>query len=82
MDSKKKEKVMDEKDRCKPFALVAKAPVDDVYIRKLYPPTIYSASDAIDMLKRFQALDFTPLDQALYVELRLNMKLEKKVTEK
>lgn len=77
-----KEKVIDDKDKRKPFAVVGKVPVDDVYIRNSYPPTIYSAADAIDLLKSFQALDFTPLDQALNVELRLNMKLEKKVTEK
>ncbi|XP_037536089.1 39S ribosomal protein L1, mitochondrial [Nematolebias whitei] len=71
-----KEKAILDKDRSKSF--VAKVPIDDVYIRKLYPPTIHSAVGAIDMLRSFQVLDFTPLDQALYVELRLNMKLEKK----
>ncbi len=32
------------------------------------------------MLKNFQMLDFTPQKQPVYIDLRLNMKLEKKVT--
>lgn len=54
-------------------------PVDDVYILRFYPRTIYDAKEAIDMLKKYQALDFTPANQPLYIDLRLNMKLEKKV---
>lgn len=54
-------------------------PVDDVYILRYYPRTIYDAAEAIDMLKNFQKLDFTPHEQPVYIDLRLNMKLEKKV---
>ncbi|XP_017283358.1 39S ribosomal protein L1, mitochondrial [Kryptolebias marmoratus] len=64
------------RDRRKPFGLGA--PVDDVYVKKFYPPTVHSAAEAIDLLKRFQVLDFTPLSQPVYVELKLDMKLEKK----
>ncbi|XP_026199988.1 39S ribosomal protein L1, mitochondrial [Anabas testudineus] len=75
---KKEKKVIDDKDRHKPFGRTAWAPVDDVYIRRYYPRTIYDATDAIDMLKKFQQLDFTPHNQPVYIDLKLDMKLEKK----
>ncbi|XP_040897363.1 39S ribosomal protein L1, mitochondrial [Toxotes jaculatrix] len=75
---KKEKKVIDDKNRHKPFGKTLWAPVDDVYIVRYYPRTIYSAADAIDMLKNFQALDFTPHSQPVYIDLRLDMKLEKK----
>lgn len=71
--------VIDDKDRHKPFGKTAWTPVDDVYILRYYPRTIVNAADAIDMLKNFQRLDFTPKTQPLYIDLQLNMKLEKKV---
>lgn len=80
MEEKKTQKVIDDKDRHKPFGKTAWAPVDDVYILRHYPRTICSAADAIDTLKRYQALDFTPENQPLYIDLLLNMKLEKKVS--
>ncbi|XP_044051173.1 39S ribosomal protein L1, mitochondrial isoform X3 [Siniperca chuatsi] len=75
---KKQKRVIDDKDRHKPYGKTAWAPVDDVYIMRYYPRTIYDAADAIDMLKNFQVLDFTPREQPVYIDLRLNMKLEKK----
>lgn len=78
-EEKKQKRVIDDKDRHKPFGKTAWAPVDDVYIMRYYPRTIYGAADAIDMLKNFQMLDFTPHKQPVYIDLRLNMKLEKKV---
>lgn len=78
---KKQKKVVDDKDRHKPFGKTAWAPVDDVYILRYYPRTSYDAAEAIDMLKNFQKLDFTPHEQPVYIDLRLNMKLEKKVFE-
>ncbi|XP_076586686.1 large ribosomal subunit protein uL1m isoform X2 [Chaetodon auriga] len=78
-DTKVKEKrVIDDKDRHKPFSKTAWVPMDDVYIMRYYPRTVYGAADAIDMLKNFQALDFTPHKQPVYIDLRLIMKLEKK----
>ncbi|KAM4576432.1 large ribosomal subunit protein uL1m [Odontesthes bonariensis] len=77
-EEKKEKKVIDDKDRHKPFGKTAWAPVDDVYITRYYPRTSYSAADAVDMLKKFQMLDFTPLNQPIYIDLRLDMKLEKK----
>lgn len=53
--------------------------MDDVYILRYYPRTIYDVSEAIDMLKTFQRLDFTPQKQPVYIDLQLNMKLQKKV---
>lgn len=46
---------------------------------RYYPRTIYDVSEAIDMLKTFQRLDFTPQEQPVYIDLQLNMKLQKKV---
>nr|XP_033474635.1 39S ribosomal protein L1, mitochondrial [Epinephelus lanceolatus] len=76
--AKKPRVVIDDKDRHKPFGKTAWAPVDDVYVMRFYPQVIYDAGDAIDMLKNFQKLDFTPHNQPVYIDLRLDMKLEKK----
>lgn len=78
-EKKKTRPVIDDKDRHKPYGKTAWAPVDDVYILRYYPRTIYSAAEAIDMLKHYQKLDFTPENQPVYIDLLLNMKLEKKV---
>lgn len=75
----KQRRIIDDKDRHKPFGKTAWAPVDDVYIMRYYPRKIYEMADAIDMLKNFQRLDFTPHNQPVYVDLQLDMKLEKKV---
>ncbi|XP_035513963.1 39S ribosomal protein L1, mitochondrial [Morone saxatilis] len=77
-EEKKEKRVIDDKDRHKPFGKTAWMPVDDVYVRTYYPMTIYDAAEAIDMLKNFQVLDFTPRKQPVYIDLRLNMELEKK----
>ncbi|XP_047447488.1 39S ribosomal protein L1, mitochondrial [Mugil cephalus] len=76
---KKKERpVIDEKNRHKPFGKTAWAPVDDVYVMKYYPRPVYGAAEAVDLLKKFQVLDFTPPSQPVYIDLKLDMKLEKK----
>lgn len=77
---KKEKRVIDDKDRHKPYGKTAWTPVDDVYIMRFYPRTIYDAANAIDMLKKFQQLDFTSHNQPVYIDLKLDMKLEKKVT--
>lgn len=76
---KKEKRVIDDKHRHKPFSKTAWAPVDDVYVMRYYPRTLYDPAEAIDMLKKFQALDFTPHNQLVYIDLKLDMKLEKKV---
>ncbi|XP_031726450.1 large ribosomal subunit protein uL1m [Anarrhichthys ocellatus] len=75
---KKEKRVIDDKDRHKPYGRTAWTPVDDVYVLRYYPRTVYGAADAIDMLKNFQKLDFTPHKQPVYIDLKLDMKLEKK----
>ncbi|KAG7490496.1 extracellular matrix FRAS1 [Solea senegalensis] len=75
---KKEKVVLDDSQRHKPYGKTAWAPVDDVYVRRFYPRTTYDAADAIDLLKNFQVLDFTPPTQPVYIDLKLNMKLEKK----
>lgn len=78
-ESKKEKKVIDDKDRHKPFGKTAWVPVDDVYILQYYPKPMYDVSEAIDLLKNYQKLDFTPHEQPVYIDLQLNMKLQKKV---
>lgn len=78
-ETKTQKKAINDENRHKPYGKTAWAPVDDVYILRYYPRTIYDAAEAIDMLKNFQKLDFTPHEQPVYIDLRLNMKLEKKV---
>ncbi|KAL0979866.1 hypothetical protein UPYG_G00190830 [Umbra pygmaea] len=78
---KKEEKVkvvIDNTGRHKPYGLTAWAPVDDVYVTRFYPRPVYEAAVAVDMLKSFQLLDHTPPDQPVYINLKLDMKLEKK----
>lgn len=75
----KERKKVDDKNRHKPYGLTAWAPVDDVYMVRHYPRPVYETSVAIEMLKNFQKLDFSPENQPVYTNLRLDMKLEKKV---
>uniref|UniRef100_A0A3B4WFB7 Large ribosomal subunit protein uL1m n=2 Tax=Seriola TaxID=8160 RepID=A0A3B4WFB7_SERLL len=77
-EEKKEKRVIDDSNRHKPYGKTAWAPVDDVYIIRHYPRTVYDVSDTIDMLKNFQVLDFTPRSQPVYIDLKLDMKLEKK----
>ncbi|XP_060739118.1 39S ribosomal protein L1, mitochondrial [Tachysurus vachellii] len=78
-EEKKKEKQkIDDTGRHKPYGLTAWEPIDDVYVVRHYPKPVYDANVAVEMLKNFQKLDFTPEDQPLFIELKLDMKLEKK----
>lgn len=76
---KKQKHVIDNTGRHKPIGYVAWEPVDDVYMLRFYPKPSHSVDTAVDMLKEFQRLEFTQPDQAVFVNLRLDMKLEKKV---
>lgn len=78
-ETPKEKRVIDDTNRHKPFGKTAWAPVDDVYVLRFYPRTVYDAAEAVGMLKKFQALDFTPYNQPVYIDLKLDMKLEKKV---
>jgi len=75
----KEKKKVDDKDRHKPYGLTYWAPVDDVYMVRYYPKPVFETPVAIEMLKNFQKLDFSPENQPVYINLRLDMKLEKKV---
>uniref|UniRef100_A0A3B5BN24 Mitochondrial ribosomal protein L1 n=1 Tax=Stegastes partitus TaxID=144197 RepID=A0A3B5BN24_9TELE len=75
---KKEKKVIDDKDRHKPYGKTAWVPVDDVYVIRYYALPVHAATNAIEMLKNFQALDFTPPNQPVYIDLKLKMQLEKK----
>ncbi|XP_039614480.1 39S ribosomal protein L1, mitochondrial [Polypterus senegalus] len=78
----KQRKAIEEKradlTRHKPYGLTAWIPTDDVYLTKYYPKPVYEIDVAIQKLKKFQELDFTDPKQYVYINLRLDMKLEKK----
>uniref|UniRef100_A0A8C3TEC5 Large ribosomal subunit protein uL1m n=1 Tax=Chelydra serpentina TaxID=8475 RepID=A0A8C3TEC5_CHESE len=57
---------------------LASKPVDDVYLTWMYERPVYEAEVAVDMLKKFQELDFTYPKQYVYANLTLDMMLEKK----
>ncbi|NXE08363.1 RM01 protein, partial [Lophotis ruficrista] len=53
-------------------------PVDDVYLTWLYERPSYDVEEAVGMLKKFQELDFTYPKQFVYINVFLDMVLEKK----
>ncbi|KFU86505.1 hypothetical protein M959_09270, partial [Chaetura pelagica] len=53
-------------------------PVDDVYLTWLYKRPSYDVEQAVAMLKKFQVLDFTHPRQYVYINVFLDMALEKK----
>ncbi|KAF4802765.1 39S ribosomal protein L1, mitochondrial [Turdus rufiventris] len=53
-------------------------PVDDVYLTWLYKRPCYPLEQAVGMLKRFQQLDFTHPKQFVYINVFLDMALQKK----
>ncbi|XP_062899612.1 39S ribosomal protein L1, mitochondrial isoform X1 [Mobula hypostoma] len=65
-------------NRRKVYGLIALEPIDDVYQVQYYPKTVFDIETAIESLKKFQQLDFTYPKQPVYIDLRLDMKLEKK----
>ncbi|XP_055496284.1 39S ribosomal protein L1, mitochondrial [Leucoraja erinacea] len=58
--------------------LTALEPIDDVFQVQYYPKPVFDIETAIDSLKKFQQLDFTYPKQPVYIDLQLDMKLEKK----
>ncbi|NWV81535.1 RM01 protein, partial [Dasyornis broadbenti] len=53
-------------------------PVDDVYLTWLYRRPSYELEQAVGMLKKFQELDFTYPKQFVYINVFLDMALQKK----
>ncbi|XP_066488815.1 large ribosomal subunit protein uL1m [Tiliqua scincoides] len=55
-------------------------PTDDVYLTWCYQRQVYEAEVALDMLKKFQQLDFTSPNQHVYANITLDMAMDKKKT--
>ncbi|XP_072718591.1 large ribosomal subunit protein uL1m isoform X2 [Ciconia boyciana] len=53
-------------------------PVDDVYLTWYYERPSYDVEEAVGMLKKFQELDFTHPKQYVYINVFLDMALQKK----
>ncbi|NWU69002.1 RM01 protein, partial [Pterocles burchelli] len=53
-------------------------PVDDVYLTWYYERPSYNVEEAVGMLKKFQELDFTHPKQYVYINVTLDMALQKK----
>ncbi|NXQ62651.1 RM01 protein, partial [Anthoscopus minutus] len=58
--------------------LLMSKPVDDVYLTWLYRRPSYELEQAVGMLKEFQELDFTHPKQFVYINVFLDMALQKK----
>ncbi|NXK63651.1 RM01 protein, partial [Sylvietta virens] len=58
--------------------LLMTKPVDDVYLTWLYRRPSYELEQAVGMLKKFQELDFTHPKQFVYINVFLDMALQKK----
>ncbi|XP_004383174.1 large ribosomal subunit protein uL1m isoform X2 [Trichechus manatus latirostris] len=77
-----KEKASDEKkneiEKIKSYPCMEGEPEDDVYLKRLYPRQIYEVEKAVHLLKKYQILDFTYPKQGVYLDLTLDMSLQKK----
>ncbi|KAM6220933.1 large ribosomal subunit protein uL1m [Rhynchocyon petersi] len=77
-----KEKASEEKkddiEKIKSYSYMESEPEDDVYLKRLYPRQIYEVEKAVHLLKKFQILDFTYPKQGVYLDLTLDMSLQKK----
>ncbi|NWX36071.1 RM01 protein, partial [Notiomystis cincta] len=72
----RQEKVKDKPPRRR--RLLMTKPVDDVYLTWLYRRPSYGLEQAVGMLKEFQELDFTCPKQFVYINVFLDMALQKK----
>uniref|UniRef100_A0A7N4NTR0 Mitochondrial ribosomal protein L1 n=1 Tax=Sarcophilus harrisii TaxID=9305 RepID=A0A7N4NTR0_SARHA len=68
----------DDIEKIKTYTYMEGEPEDDVYLKRLYPRQIYEVNKAIDLLKKFQILDYSNPKQGVYLDLTLDMSLEKK----
>lgn len=76
----KKEEAQKKKGRGR--RLLLSKPVDDVYLTWYYERPSYHVEEAVGMLKKFQELDFTYPKQFVYINVTLDMELQKKVSGK
>ncbi|XP_048798170.1 39S ribosomal protein L1, mitochondrial isoform X1 [Lagopus muta] len=72
----KKEEAQKKKGRGR--RLLLSKPVDDVYLTWYYERPSYHVEEAVGMLKKFQELDFTYPKQFVYINVTLDMELQKK----
>ncbi|NXC63702.1 RM01 protein, partial [Aleadryas rufinucha] len=80
-DKKDAKRTRQEKVKAKPpprRRLLMSKPVDDVYLTWLYRRPSYELEQAVGMLKKFQELDFTYPKQFVYINVSLDMVLQKK----
>ncbi|NXM72296.1 RM01 protein, partial [Serilophus lunatus] len=76
-----KQRTKPEKAKAKParrWRPLMTKPVDDVYLTWLYKRPSYDLGEAVGMLKKFQELDFTHPRQFVYLDVLLDMALQKK----
>ncbi|XP_010215847.1 PREDICTED: 39S ribosomal protein L1, mitochondrial, partial [Tinamus guttatus] len=73
-----KPKQEETKKRWRPRPPLLSKPVDDVYLTWYYERPSYDVDVAVGMLKKFQELDFTYPKQYVYVNVTLDMSLQKK----
>ncbi|KAH0615783.1 hypothetical protein JD844_026268, partial [Phrynosoma platyrhinos] len=80
-DPKKKAQESEPKQKKKRSSFpLLKEPIDDVYLTWCYERPVYDAEVAVDMLKKFQQLDFTSPNQPVYADITLDMAMDKKKT--
>ncbi|XP_061439296.1 large ribosomal subunit protein uL1m isoform X2 [Rhineura floridana] len=80
-DSKKKTAESEQKKKEDHYKFpLPSEPTDDVYLTWCYQKPVYEADVALDMLRKFQQLDFTIPSQHIYIDITLDMAMEKKKT--
>ncbi|XP_043827475.1 39S ribosomal protein L1, mitochondrial isoform X1 [Dromiciops gliroides] len=65
-------------EKLKTYTYMEGEPEDDVYLKRLFPRQIYEVEKAINLLKKFQILDYSNPKQGVYLDLTLDMALGKK----
>ncbi|KAM5271769.1 large ribosomal subunit protein uL1m [Ctenodactylus gundi] len=65
-------------EKIKSYPYMEGEPQDDVYLKRLYPRQIYEVEKAINLLKKYQILDFTCPKQGVFLDLTLDMTQGKK----
>nr|XP_020844032.1 39S ribosomal protein L1, mitochondrial isoform X2 [Phascolarctos cinereus] len=71
----------DDIEKLKTYTYMEGEPEDDVYLKRLFPRPIYEVDKAINLLKKFQVLDYSHPKQGVYLDLTLDMALQKKKKE-
>ncbi|KAM4854514.1 large ribosomal subunit protein uL1m [Thomomys bottae] len=69
---------INEIEKFKSYCYMEGEPEDDVYLKRLYPRQIYELEKAVQLLRKFQILDFTNPKQGVFLDLTVDMALGKK----